>query len=66
MMDHTFITRFKIVAHALGNNPSEESVNQTETDAVGNVPNTTRIENNREKQSTEYLTRFGNVPTSSG
>ena len=35
-------------------------------DAAGDVTNTTRIENNREKQSTQYLTRFGNVPTSSG
>ena len=26
----------------------------------------TRTENNRENQSTQYLTRFGNVPTSSG
>ena len=48
------------------NNPSEESVNQTEIDTVGDVPNTTRAESNREKQSTQYLTRFDNVPTSSG
>ena len=48
------------------NNTSEESTNQAETDAAGDVPNTTRTENNREKQSTQYLTRFGNVPTSSG
>ena len=53
-------------ARALGN-ISEEFINQTETDATGDVPNTTRTEkNNREKQSTQYLTRFGNVPTSSG
>ena len=48
------------------NNLSEESTNQAETDAAGDVPNTTRIENNREKQSTQYLTRFDSVPTSSG
>ena len=48
------------------NNLSEESTNQAETDAAGDVPNTTRTENNREKQSTQYLTRFGNVLTSSG
>jgi len=48
------------------NNPSEESTNQAETDAAGDVPNTTRTKNNREKQSTQYLTRFGNVLTSSG
>ena len=48
------------------NNLSEESTNQAETDAAGDVPNTTRKENNIEKQSTQYLTRFGNVPTSSG
>ena len=41
-------------------------IHRTETDAAGDVPNTTRIENNREKQSTQYLTRFDNVPTSSG
>jgi len=47
------------------NNLSEESAKE-ETDAAGDVPNTIRIENNREKQSTQYLTRFGDVPTSSG
>ena len=41
-------------------------IHQTETDASGDVPNTIRIGNNREKQSTQYLTRFGDVPTSSG
>ena len=50
---------------AQDNNFSEESTNQAETDAVGDVTNTTRTENNREKQSTQYLTRFGNGPTSS-
>jgi len=49
----------------LGNNLSEESVKQG-TDAAGDVPHTTRTKNNREKQSTQYLTRFGNMPTSSG
>ena len=44
----------------------EKSSNQAKTDAVGDVTNTIRIENNREKQSTQYLMRFGNVPTSSG
>jgi len=48
------------------NNLSEESTNQAETDAAGDVTNTIRTENNREKQSTQYLMRFGNVPTSSG
>ena len=51
---------------AQDNHLPEESTNQAETDATGDVPNTTRTENNREKQSTQYLTRFGNVPTSSG
>jgi len=51
---------------AQDNNLSEESTNQAETDAAGDVPNMTRTENNREKQSTQYLTRFGNVPKSSG
>ena len=51
---------------AQDNNPSEESTNQAETDATGDVPNMIRTENNKEKQSTQYLTRFGNVPTSSG
>ena len=37
-----------------------------ETDAAGDVPNTTRTENNKENQSTQYLTRLDNVPTSSG
>ena len=50
---------------AQDNNLSEESTKQAETDVAGDVTNTTRIENNREKQSTQYLTRFGNVPTSS-
>ena len=36
------------------NNLSEESTNQAETDAAGDVPNTTRIENNREKQLTQF------------
>ena len=50
-----------------GHNLCEESTNQVETDAAGDVPNTTRTEkNNREKQSTQYLMRFGNVLTSSG
>ena len=35
-------------------------------DVAGDVHNTIRTANNREKQSTQYLTRFGNVPTSSG
>jgi len=35
-------------------------------DAAGDVTNTIRTENNREKQLTQYLTRFGNVPTSLG
>jgi len=39
---------------------------QTETDAARDVPNTTKIENNREKQSTQYLMRFSSVPMSSG
>ena len=51
---------------AQDNNLSEESTNQAETDAAEDVPNTTRIENNREKQLTRYLTRFDNLPTSSG
>ena len=51
---------------AQNNNISKESANQAETDVTGDVTNTTRIENNREKQSTQYLTRFDNVPTSSG
>ena len=41
---------------AQDNNPSEKSANQAETDAVGDVTNTTRTKNNREKQSTQYLT----------
>ena len=41
-------------------------IHRTETDAAGDVPNTIRTENNRKKQSTQYLTRFGNLPTSSG
>jgi len=51
---------------AQDNTPSKESTNKAETDAAGDVLNTTKTENNREKQSTQYLTRFGNVPTSSG
>ena len=51
---------------AQDNNLFKESTNQAATDAAGDVPNTTRIDNNREKQSIKYLTRFGNVPTSSG
>ena len=51
---------------AQDNNLSEESTNQAETDAAEDVPNTTRTENNREKQSIQNLTRFDNVPTSSG
>ena len=50
---------------AQDNNLSEESTNQAKTDAAGDVTNTTKIENNREKQPTQYLTRFSNVPTSS-
>ena len=56
----------KSLCCAQDNNLSKESTNQAETDAAGDVPNTTRKENNKEKQSTQYLTRFGNVPTSSG
>ena len=48
------------------NNLSEKSTNQAETDAARDVSNTTRTECNRVNQSTQYLTRFGNVPTSSG
>ena len=51
------------VARALGNYLSEESTNQTETDAAGDVPNTTRTEKQLRKQSIQYLTRFDNVPT---
>ena len=39
---------------------------QTETDAAGDIPTRQEQRNNREKQSTQYLTRFGNLPTSSG
>ena len=51
---------------AQDNNLSEKSTNQADIDAARHVPNTTRTENNREKQSTQYLTRFSNVLTSSG
>ena len=52
---------------AQDNNLSEESTNQAETDAAGDVPNATRTENTIEKANpTKYLTRFGNLPTSSG
>ena len=36
--------KYKTVARALGNNLSEESSNQTDTDVVGDVTNTTRTE----------------------
>ena len=36
---------------AQDNNPYEESTNQAETDAARDVPNTTRIENNKENNN---------------
>ena len=65
-MNKFILQGFSSYCCAQDNNLSEESTNQAETDVAGNVPNTIRTENNIEKQSTQYLTRFGNVPTSSG
>jgi len=46
--------------------PSRNPPTWRRLDAAGEATNTIRTTNNREKQSTQYLTRFGNVPTSSG
>ena len=35
-------------------------------DAAGEATNTTEQRTTEKKQSTQYLTKFGNVPTSSG
>ena len=49
---------------APGNN--RWGIYQLKIDAAGDVPARQEYRNNRESKSTQYLTRFGNFPTSSG
>ena len=53
------------VAHAIGNNFSEESTKQRQMQPEMYLTRQEQI-NNGESKSTQYLTRFSNLPTSLG